>query len=157
MNPIILVAETGSDLPPELASKYNIKIVPMHVSFDNETLDDGSFLVEKIYDYYHTTGNLPRTSGCSPEDFIRAFDDIHEQYPESQILYNFFVNVLSLCCYSTKSCKKMIGTECSRMCHFYRRKGTVATVPLPSHFSKPPGNYFFPIQLHQFIHDFRSR
>ena len=50
MNPIILVAETGSDLTPELASQYNIKIVPMHVSFDTETLDDGSFPVEKICD-----------------------------------------------------------------------------------------------------------
>ena len=100
MNPIILVAETGSDLPPELASKYNIKIVPMHVSFDNETLDDGSFLVEKIYDYYHTTGNLPRTSGCSPEDFIRAFDDIHEQYPESQILYLAY-SAVTTCSYQS--------------------------------------------------------
>lgn len=100
MNPIILVAETGSDLTPELASKYNIKIVPMHVSFDNETLDDGSFPVEKICDYYHTTGKLPRTSGCSPEDFIRAFDDIHKQYPESQILYLAY-SAVTTCSYQS--------------------------------------------------------
>lgn len=34
MNPIILVAETGSDITPELAAKYHIRLVPMHVSFD---------------------------------------------------------------------------------------------------------------------------
>ena len=58
MNPIILVAETGSDITPELASKYNIKIVPMHVSFDNETLDDGAFPVQKICDYYQKTRKI---------------------------------------------------------------------------------------------------
>lgn len=74
MNSIILVAETGSDLTPELTSKYNIKIVPMHVSFDKETLDDGSFPVEKICDYYHTTGKLRCVffriiwTFCVPED-----------------------------------------------------------------------------------------
>ena len=29
MNPIILVAETGSDITPELAAKYHIRLVPM--------------------------------------------------------------------------------------------------------------------------------
>lgn len=53
MTPIILVAETGSDITPELASKYGIRIVPMHVTFDNETLDEGSFPPDQIRDYYH--------------------------------------------------------------------------------------------------------
>ena len=52
MNPIIIVAETGSDITPELAAKYNITLVPMHVTFDNHTMDDGSFPVQKICDYY---------------------------------------------------------------------------------------------------------
>ena len=100
MNPIILVAETGSDITPELAAKYNIQIVPMHVSFDAETLDDGAFPVQKICDYYHDTGKLPRTSGCSPEDFIRTFDDIHEKYPESQILYLAY-SAVTTCSYQS--------------------------------------------------------
>ena len=82
MNPIILVAETGSDLTPELAARYHIRLVPMHVSFDSETLDDGSFPVQKIVDYYHETGKLPRTSGSSPEDFNQVFDAIHLEYPD---------------------------------------------------------------------------
>ena len=52
MNPIIIVAETGSDITPELAAKYNITLVPMHVTFDSHTMDDGSFPVQKICDYY---------------------------------------------------------------------------------------------------------
>lgn len=100
MNPIILVAETGSDITPELASQYNIKLVPMHVSFDSETLDDGSFPVKKICDYYHSTGKLPRTSGSSPEDFIRVFDEIHSRYPGAQILYLAY-SAVTTCSYQS--------------------------------------------------------
>ncbi|MBQ5754813.1 MAG: DegV family protein, partial [Oscillospiraceae bacterium] len=87
MASIILAAETGSDLTPQLASQYNIQVVPMHVTFDTKTMDDGSFSPQKIVDFYHTTGKLPTTSGCTPEDFVRAFDEIHEKWPEAQILY----------------------------------------------------------------------
>ena len=48
MKKIILLAETGSDVNAELAKEYGVEIVPMHVSFDTETLDDGAFPVEKI-------------------------------------------------------------------------------------------------------------
>lgn len=100
MNPIIIVAETGSDLTPELAAQYNIQLVPMHVSFDSETLDDGSFPVQKICDYYHETKKLPRTSGCSPEDFIRIFDEIHNSNPTAQILYLAY-SAVTTCSYQS--------------------------------------------------------
>lgn len=87
MKKIILVAETGSDITPELAKKYGIEIVPMHVSFDTETMDDATFPSQKIVDFYRETGKLPKTSGSTPEDFIKKFDEIHEKYPEAQILY----------------------------------------------------------------------
>ena len=87
MKSIILVAETGSDITPELASRYGIFLVPMHVTFDHETLDDGAFPIQRICDYYHDTGKLPKTSGSTPDDFIRMFDDLHEKYPQAQILY----------------------------------------------------------------------
>lgn len=87
MKKIILVAETGSDISAELAAQYGIQIVPMHVAFDNETLDDGDFPVEKIREYYKNTGKLPKTSGSTPEDFIRMFDEIHTKWPEAHVLY----------------------------------------------------------------------
>lgn len=100
MNPLIIVAETGSDLTPELAAQYNIQLAPMHVSFDSETLDDGSFPVQKICDYYQETKKLPRTSGCSPEDFIRIFDEIHNSNPTAQILYLAY-SAVTTCSYQS--------------------------------------------------------
>ncbi len=100
MKSIVLVAETGSDITPELASKYGIEIVPMHVAFETETLDDGTFPVEKICDYYKNTGKLPKTSGSTPEDFIRIFDEIHEKWPKAHILYMAY-SAVTTCSYQS--------------------------------------------------------
>lgn len=100
MSSIILVAETGSDITPELAKKYSIQMVPMHVSFDKETVDDGSFQTEKIREYYKSTGKLPKTSGSTPEDFIKKFDEIHEKWPEAQILYLAY-SAVTTCSYQS--------------------------------------------------------
>lgn len=100
MSKIILVAETGSDVTPDLAQQYNIQIVPMHVSFDTDTYDDGAFSVEKIVDYYKETGKLPKTSGSTPDDFIKKFDEIHEKWPEAQILYLAY-SAITTCSYQS--------------------------------------------------------
>lgn len=100
MKSIILVAETGSDITPELAAQYGIRIVPMHVAFGDETLDDGTFPAEQIRDYYKNTGKLPKTSGCTPDDFTRMFDEIHEENPEAQILYLAY-SAVTTCSYQS--------------------------------------------------------
>lgn len=87
MKKIVLMAETGSDITRQTSEKYGIALVPMHVSFGTETRDDGSFPPEEIYAYYQATGTLPKTAGCSPEDFSRAFDVIHTSWPQAHIVY----------------------------------------------------------------------
>lgn len=84
---IILVAETGADIAPELAQRYNIQIVPMHVTFGTDTRDDGTFPSEEVCDFYDRTGTLCKTSGSVPEDFTKCFDEIHAKWPQAQILY----------------------------------------------------------------------
>lgn len=87
MNPIVLVAESGSDITPELAKEYGIEIVPMHVSFAGETRDDGAFPVTEMFDYYKKHRELPRTSGCTPHDFEEAFARIEREHPGCPILH----------------------------------------------------------------------
>ena len=84
---IILVAETGSDINPQLAAQYGIHLVPMHVSMGGKTLDDGSFPPEDVCAYYDSTGKVPQTSASSPADFERVFDEIHAAQPEAKILH----------------------------------------------------------------------
>lgn len=100
MSKIILMAETGSDITTELAARYGIEIVPMHVAFDDITLDDGTFPTQKIVDYYKSTGKLPRTSGCTPDDFTPIFDRIHAQHPDAHILYLAY-SAVTTCSYQS--------------------------------------------------------
>nr|WP_294681236.1 DegV family protein [uncultured Anaerotignum sp.] len=93
MKQILLVAESGSDVNSALAAEYHINIVPMHVSFEEETLADGTFPVEKIVNDYQATGKLPKTSGSTPEDFAVAFDRIHAAHPDAQLLYLAYSSV----------------------------------------------------------------
>lgn len=93
MSKIILAAETGSDLPPELAAQYGVHLVPMHVAFDDAVCEDGAFPAEKIVAYYQRTGRLPKTSAAAPDDFARAFDAIHAQAPQARILYLAYSSV----------------------------------------------------------------
>ena len=87
MNPILLMAESGSDITPEIAAKYGITIVPMHVAFGGETRDDGSFPVEEMFAHYAKTRDLPRTSGCTPHDFEVAFERVQREHPGQPILH----------------------------------------------------------------------
>ncbi|MBR5545525.1 MAG: DegV family protein [Clostridia bacterium] len=95
---IILLAETGSDITAELAAKHNIYLVPMHVSMGDITLDDGTFPPEDLCDYFRRTGKTPTTSASTPYDFNRVFDQIHEQYPNHQILHLAY-SAITTCSY----------------------------------------------------------
>ena len=100
MSSIIIMAETGSDVNQEMAVKHGVYIVPMHVNFGEVTYDDGSFPVEDIVKYYQESGNLPKTSGSVPEDFMKAFDDIHEKWPEAHIIYLAYSAITTCSCQS---------------------------------------------------------
>lgn len=87
MSSIILLAETGSDITPELAKDLNVRLVPMHVSLGDVTLDDGSFPAEDVHSYYERTGKTPTTSGSTPYDFESVLEEIFSQDPNAQVLY----------------------------------------------------------------------
>lgn len=87
MDQIVITAESGSDISPKMAEQYGIFIVPMHITMGNEDLDDGSFPPEDVCTYYEKNGEIPKTSGSTPEDFSRVFDEIHEKWPEAKILH----------------------------------------------------------------------
>lgn len=84
---IILVAETGSDITPALARELGVRLVPMHVALGNETLDDGTFPPEDVCAYYDRTGKVPTTSGSTPYDFEKVYEEIFSQDPNAQVLH----------------------------------------------------------------------
>ncbi len=100
MKKYVILAETGADIPAELVEKYGIYTVPMHVTFGQETRDDGAFPTDDIFQYYQKTGKLPQTSGSNIEDFQVILDRIHAEHPQSHILYLAYSSVTT-CAYQS--------------------------------------------------------
>lgn len=103
----IIVAESGADIPQAFVEEYGIYIVPMHVTFGNEMKDDGSFQPQDVCDYYLKTKQLPKTSGCNPEDFANVFSQIRREHPNSHIIYMAY-SAVTTCSYQSA---KLAGTE----------------------------------------------
>lgn len=87
MTKYIITTESGSDLPKEIIDRYNIHIVPMHVTMGDQTYEDGSFDVEKVFDYYEKHEVLPKTSGSTPQDNTKVFQEIFDEYPDAHIIH----------------------------------------------------------------------
>ncbi len=100
MSKYVLVAETGSDITAAAADQLGMYLAPMHVSLGEVTKDDGAFPVEEIVEFYQTNAKLPKTSGCTPEDFIVLFDRIHAEHPEAHIIHLAY-SAVTTCSYQS--------------------------------------------------------
>jgi DegV family protein with EDD domain len=87
MSKIILSTESGADLPAELAQKYNVQVVPMHVIMDGEDYLDGSLPVEEIYDYYARTKKIPSTTATNVHEYEEFFRKIQTDFPGCTIIH----------------------------------------------------------------------
>ena len=84
---IVITAETGCDVPAAEAAELGVELVPMHVTVGSRTIDDGEISPAEMLEQCRQLGVLPKTSGCTPHDFEGAFDRIHAERPDAQILH----------------------------------------------------------------------
>jgi DegV family protein with EDD domain len=87
MRKIILTTESGADLPVELADKYNVQVVPMHVIMDGKDYLDGSLPVTDIYDYYERTKKIPSTTSTNSHEYLEFFTKIKNDFPDCIIVH----------------------------------------------------------------------
>lgn len=70
-----LLIDSTCDLPDELIEKYDLKILPLRVSIeDNEYLDKETIQVEEVYSAMRK-GVVPKTSQPNPKDIYDAFSE----------------------------------------------------------------------------------
>ena len=63
MNKVIILTDSTSDLSKEIIDKYDIKVIPLHVVFNEESYLDGLEInAENLYKHVDEKGYLPKTS-----------------------------------------------------------------------------------------------
>jgi DegV family protein with EDD domain len=87
MNKIILLTESGSDMPENLVKLHNIQVVPMHVIMGDKSYADGSIAVTEVYDYYQRTKKVPSTSATNPEEYEELYKKVTEENPGCIIVH----------------------------------------------------------------------
>lgn len=74
---ITILTDSTCDLSQDLIEKYNIKIVPLHVSFpgnDKQYLDGIDIHSEEVYQTAEKLNVLPKTGAVNLTEFIDIFD-----------------------------------------------------------------------------------
>jgi DegV family protein with EDD domain len=87
MKKIILLTESGADMPPALVKLHKINVVPMHVIMGDKSYADGSIAVTEVYDFYQRTKKVPSTSATNPEEYEDVFKKITEENPGCIIIH----------------------------------------------------------------------
>lgn len=79
MTKVKIFADSTCDLPQEWMQKYDIGLVPLYVTFGDQTFKDGvDITTPQLYAKVSETGSLPKTAAPSPADFIAAFSPVIE-------------------------------------------------------------------------------
>ena len=88
MREIIITTESGSDMPQDMVEKYGVKVVPMHVNMGDESYLDGTFSVDKVFEYFENTGKVPQTSATNIQEYTDFFMNLQKEHPGC-VIYNF--------------------------------------------------------------------
>lgn len=75
---IRIITDSTCDLSKELIEKYNIRVIPLHVSFpgdDTEYLDGVNINSEQLYDLATKLNVLPKTGAINVVEFIKVFEE----------------------------------------------------------------------------------
>ena len=100
MSEIVIVAESGCDIPQDQAERLGVVIVPMHVSMGDATIEDGDLPPAEMLEQCRQMGVMPHTSGCTPGDFAAVFDRIHAERPDAAIVYLAY-SAVTTCSYES--------------------------------------------------------
>ncbi|KAF0110301.1 MAG: DegV family protein [Chloroflexi bacterium] len=86
MSKIHVITDTDSNLPAELANKYNIRQVPITIQFGEESYADNIDIQNPVlFDKIDRLGKLPTTAAPSPAAFSSAFKTAFDEGAESII------------------------------------------------------------------------
>lgn len=80
MNKIAIVTDSTSDIPKELVNKYNIRVVPLTVSYKDKLYYDGVDLkIDELLEMLDEGEELPKTSQINPARFSQEYKKLLDE------------------------------------------------------------------------------
>ncbi len=74
-------ADSICDLTPELLKKFNVHLMPMVITLDDQEYEDGvNINQEQLFKFTETTGRLPKTSARSSYEYLEHFEKMLNEY-----------------------------------------------------------------------------
>ncbi len=110
MEKIKLISDSTCDLSPQLIEKLDIEIVPLTVSFNDESyLDLKELTTDQMYKRVDELGILPKSSAVSPGAFEKVFEEYLNQ--GFKIIYTGIGSKFSGTMQSAVLAKNIIGND----------------------------------------------
>ena len=93
MKKIAIVTDSVSDIPDSIINKYDIRVVPLYLNFDDRALKDGLEIgVEEVYDKLKS-GKVIKSSTPTIEDFTVVYKDLLDKQG-FEIIYSIHLSSL---------------------------------------------------------------
>lgn len=77
MNKFVISVDSACDMSAELIEKYNVSVIPLHVTLgDKEYFDGVDITVQEVYAYTEEHKKPPKTSAVSVGEFVEYFEKL---------------------------------------------------------------------------------
>ncbi|TQS76423.1 DegV family protein [Ornithinibacillus gellani] len=78
---IQLMTDGGADIPVRISSLRDIKVVPLYIHFKEDHYKSSEIELANFFQKIRETGELPRSSAPSPNDFYEAYKQVDPNNP----------------------------------------------------------------------------
>lgn len=107
---MILITDSTADIRGEEIKQLNLRVVPLRISFQEETYRDCvDISVEEFYQKLKTTKTFPKTSQPSPEEFQSIFEEAKQK--KEDVIYLAVSSGLSGTINSARIAKENVGYQ----------------------------------------------
>jgi len=85
MKKVVIMTDTATSMPQEMAKKYGIEVIPVYVIMDGKSYIETKIDMDELYARLNQRENVPTTSFPSTGEFLEAYQELSQR--AESILY----------------------------------------------------------------------